>query len=85
MILGSSFDPVVANCAFAEKFDFPFKLLSDVDKSIGIAYGAAENAEIATPRRISYLIGPDGLIKRTYPKVRPPDHPAEVLADLAVL
>jgi thioredoxin-dependent peroxiredoxin len=85
VILGASFDPVVANCAFAEKFDFPFKLLSDEDKALGIAYGAAADASAAAPRRISYLIGPDGVVRKAYPKVKPADHPAEVLADLAAL
>ena len=40
MILGVSFDPVDANRAFAEKFDFNFPLLSDTSKAMGIAYVA---------------------------------------------
>ncbi len=82
MILGASFDGVAANCKFVEKFSFPFKLLCDVDKTIGLAYGAA-GPEDKTPKRISYLIGPDRRIVRAYAKVKPADHPAEVLAALA--
>ena len=41
-VLGISFDTVDENRAFAEKFEFPYRLLCDVDRSVGIAYGAAD-------------------------------------------
>ena len=37
-VLGISFDTVEENRAFAEKFDFPFRLLCDVERSVGMAY-----------------------------------------------
>jgi peroxiredoxin Q/BCP len=81
VILGASFDDVAANRAFAEKFSFPFKLLCDVDKTVGTLYGAkVEGRDV--PKRISYLIGPDRKIVKAYPTVKPAEHPAEVLADL---
>lgn len=85
MILGASFDPVEANCAFAQKFSFPFKLVCDVDKTVGKAYGAYDSGEPDYPKRISYLIGPDRRVARVYAQVRPKDHPAQVLADLAAI
>ena len=81
-MLGASFDGVAANRAFAEKFDYPFQLLCDVDRAIGTAYGALDPAEPDYPRRISYLIGPDRRIVKAYAKVSPATHPDEVLADL---
>ena len=84
MILGASFDTVEENRAFAEKFGFPFPLLCDTSRTIGRAYHA-EVAGQDVPKRISYLIGPDGLIVKAYPKVSPANHPGEVLADLADL
>jgi peroxiredoxin len=36
-------------------------------------------------KRISYLIGPDGRIRRAYATVKPAEHPAEVLRDLRAL
>jgi len=42
-ILGASFDNVEDNRKFAEKFKFPFPLLCDTDRKIGLAYGAALN------------------------------------------
>ena len=81
-ILGASFDSVEKNAAFAERFGFNFPLLSDTDRTVGLAYGAADDASAGSARRISYLIGPDGKIKKAYPKVNAAAHPEEVLKDL---
>ena len=85
MILGASFDPVEANCAFAQKFSFPYKLVSDLSRDVGKAYDAFNPSSPDYPKRISYLIGPDRRVKRVYAKVKPAEHPAQVLADLAAL
>ncbi len=81
MILGVSFDDVAANAAFAKKFDFPFKLLCDVDRKIGMAYGACADQKAGYASRISYLIDEQGKIAAAYPKVSPAEHPKQVLAD----
>jgi peroxiredoxin Q/BCP len=70
------------NAKFAEKFGFGFPLLCDTDRTLGVAYGAADDASAGTARRISYLIGPDGKIRKAYPKVNAAAHPEEVLKDL---
>ena len=82
MILGVSFDTVKENRAFAKKFDFPFLLLSDPDRELGLDYHAAADPDQGYADRISYLIGPDGVIKKAYAKVDVAAHPAEILADL---
>ena len=41
VVLGASFDTVEENRAFAEAEDFGFRLLSDVDRTVGRAYEAA--------------------------------------------
>ena len=81
-MLGASFDSVEKNAKFARKFEFDFPLLCDVDRKIGIAYGAAEDASAGSARRISYLIGKDGKIRKAYPKVNAAAHPEEILKDL---
>jgi peroxiredoxin len=48
-----------------------------------MAYGAADTKDAASAKRISYLIGPDGRIRKAYPKVNAAAHPEEVLKDLA--
>ncbi len=82
MILGISFDSPEDNKAFKEKNNFPYDLLSDVDKTASVAYGAASDTSASKPSRISYLIDAEGKIKKAYESVKPADHPDEVLADL---
>lgn len=63
-MLGASFDGETAQASFAQKFSFPFRLLCDTDKQLAVAYGAAASANDRTPRRITYVIGPDGTIEQ---------------------
>jgi peroxiredoxin Q/BCP len=81
-VLGISFDTVAENAAFAQKFNFPFPLLCDTSRAIGLAYGACDDAKAGYARRISYVIDEEGKILKAYDSVSPRSHPAEVLADL---
>jgi peroxiredoxin Q/BCP len=85
VILGASFDSIEANKAFADKNDFPFVLLCDTSRDLGVKYGAADDRDAANARRISYLIAPDGTIARVYDQVGPTNHPRQVLEDLVEL
>ena len=81
-VFGISADSVESHKKFTEKYQLPFTLLSDPDKKAITAYeadGAVFN------KRISYLIGPDGMIVKTYPKVDPAHHGAEILKDIYAL
>jgi peroxiredoxin Q/BCP len=78
-----SFDPVAANKAFAEKFDFNFQLLSDTSRAMGIAYGAADDASTQYARRCGVLIGPDGKVSRYWPKASAKEFPFEALAAIS--
>jgi len=73
---------VAENAAFAQKYSFPFLLLCDTNRAIGLAYGACDNAKAGFAKRISYLIDEQGNIQKAYESVNPRSHPAEVLADL---
>ena len=84
MILGVSFDPVEKNLAFAEKYGFPYRLLSDVDRSMGVAYGAADAPSAGTAKRIAYLVGEGGNIEKSYGKVNPANFPVEALTSCAI-
>ena len=81
-VLGVSFDQTGENRSFSEKFQFNFPLLSDPDRKLGVAYGAADDAQARSARRISYLIGKDGRIRKAWEKVDATTHPAQVLAEL---
>ena len=84
VVLGASFDDTSANKAFREKYDFPFRLLSDYDEQVGVQYETRDpgTEKVSFSKRLSFLIDPEGIIRRSYEVADIPAHPAEVLADL---
>ena len=87
VVLGVSTDPVKSHGKFVEKFRLPFTLLADVDRKIVEAYGVwgqktFMGRKYMGTHRVTFLIGPDGRIKKIWPKVKPEEHVAEVLAAL---
>jgi thioredoxin-dependent peroxiredoxin len=88
VVLGASFDTVASNHAFATAQEFPFRLLSDVDRLVGERYQvvrASGHQYADYPERISYLIDPDGVIRRSYAVHDVAGHAATVIADLTEL
>jgi peroxiredoxin Q/BCP len=81
-VFGVSFDSPADNKAFVDAERFPFRLLSDSDRKLAVAVGAADSPEQAFTRRISYLVGPDGKVRETYGTVTPARHAEDVLSDL---
>ena len=79
MILGISFDSVAENKAFGEKFQYPFRLLSDPDRKVGLAYKAAETATDRYAKRFTYVIGPDGKIEQAIDTKDPAGQAATLL------
>jgi peroxiredoxin Q/BCP len=87
VVLGVSNDPVDALAEFAEKYDLPFRLMSDEDGAVAERYDSfgeieqeGEIYDIAL--RNTFLIGPDGDLEAVYEGVDPEGHADEVLADL---
>ena len=81
-VIGVSFDTIEENRAFAEKFDFPFPLLCDTERKIGVAYGAAESPKDEYARRIAYVIDETGKIAQAHPKVDAGSYPSWQLRNL---
>lgn len=81
-MLGVSFDTQADNAAFAAKNEFPFPLISDTDRKLGMAYGACDGPKDEMARRIAYLIDENGKIAQAYPKVDARAYPREQLAKL---
>lgn len=77
VVLGVSADTPESHKLFKQKYSLPFPLLSDRDKSMISEFGAKG---IGT-KRVSYLIGPDGVVLKSYPKVDPALHATEILKD----
>jgi len=84
VILGASFDDTGANKAFKEKFDFPYRLLSDWGEQVGVAYEARDpgDEKVKFAKRLAYLIDPEGNIAKSYEVADVNVFAAEVLADL---
>src|SRR5579859_88050 len=87
IVLGVSTDPVKSHDKFVEKFKLPFTLLADEDKRLVTAYGvwgekSFMGRKYLGTHRVTFLIGPDGRIKKIWPLVKPDEHAAEVLAAL---
>jgi peroxiredoxin Q/BCP len=57
-------------------------LLCDTDRSIGLAYGAAESATDEYAKRIAYVIDENGRIAHAHAKVDARSYPAEQLKTL---
>ncbi len=80
--MGVSFDRVEENADFAKCYRFPFQLLSDTSREIGMAYGACERPDDQYARRIAYVIDENGLIAQAHPKVDAKSYPREQLETL---
>ncbi len=83
LIFGVSFESVESNAAFAKKFEFPFRLLCDTDRKLGLAYRACERKEDQYPRRITYVVGADGEIEHAVETQSPAAQADELLAYFA--
>ena len=84
-VLGVSVDSAKSHEKFAKKFKLPFTLLSDEDRKIVQAYGVWGKKSFMGRKylgtyRVTFLIGPDGRIRKIWPKVKPAEHIEEVLA-----
>jgi thioredoxin-dependent peroxiredoxin len=62
--VGVSFDSPAENRAFAQKNGFSFPLLSDQSRELALAVGAADWPEDAFPRRVTFVIGPEGQVEQ---------------------
>src|SRR4051794_27054195 len=87
VILGVSTDSPRAHDKFAQKYKLPFTLVSDEHKRIVQAYGVWGEKKFMGVKyhgthRVTFLIGPDGRIKRIWTKVKAAEHADEVLAAL---
>jgi peroxiredoxin Q/BCP len=86
-VWGISRDGAASHRRFREKFDLPFTLLSDPDRTAIEAYGAWREKSMLGKRymgiaRSTYLVDPDGRVARAWPQVKADGHAAEVLEAL---
>jgi peroxiredoxin Q/BCP len=87
VVLGVSTDSVKSHDKFVKKYSLPFTLLADEDKKIVQSYGvwgqkSFMGRKYMGTHRVTFLIGPDGRIKKIWPEVKPEEHAKEVFAAL---
>jgi len=84
LVVGVSADKPEVQQRFIEKFELTFPMISDTDKSIIYSYGAREVLGM-TAKRMTFLISPDGMIARIWPKVKVEGHASDVVAAIRSL
>jgi len=86
-ILGVSPDTSKSHAKFKQKFELPFPLLTDVEHAICEQYGVwgkkkFMGREYLGVLRTTFIVTPDGKIKKIFENVKPAEHSEEVLAAL---
>lgn len=89
-VLGVSADSVEKHKKFAEKYQLNFPLLADTEKKVVQDYDVFREKSFMGRiglgiHRESFLINPEGVIVKHYQKVKPTEHPDEVLDDVKKL
>lgn len=87
VVLGISRDSIASHCRFRDKHALSFPLLSDPDAKVIAAYGAWGEKSMYGKKsmgivRTTVIVGPDGTVKKVFPKVKVAGHVAAVLAAL---
>ena len=87
VVLGVSKDSVASHKRFEEKFELPFTLLSDTEKTVIQAYDVWKEKKnygkvSMGVVRTTYLIDEEGIIVKAMDKVKAADNPAQMLEAL---
>lgn len=87
VILGCSPDNVQSHEKFISKYDLPFVLLSDAEHTIALKYGVWKEKNLYGKKsmgieRSTFLIDPDGKLRRTWRRVKVDGHVDAVIDEL---
>ena len=88
-VIGISRDSVASHQKFAQKYDLPFILLSDPDLEAIQAFGVWQEKKLYGKVsmgvvRSTFVISPDGIVEKVFPKAKPDTNAAEILEYLGV-
>jgi thioredoxin-dependent peroxiredoxin len=84
-VLGVSPDDVKSHRKFADKYGLPFTLLADADTQVCRGYGVWKEKNLYGKKsmgveRTTFVIGPDGTVRKVFPRVKVDGHADAVLA-----
>lgn len=87
VVVGLSEDDVTSHKAFCNKFSFSIELLADTEKKLLSALGVGQSEWKGTMYwdRTTFLVDPQGVVRKVYAKVDPNGHEKVVLDDIAAL
>ncbi|MDW8362365.1 MAG: peroxiredoxin [Myxococcales bacterium] len=88
VVVGVSRDSIASHCKFRDKLGLDFPLLSDPDGRVTRAYGAWGTKTMYGKKtegvvRSTFVIGPDGRIRKIFRNVKVDGHVDDVLAALS--
>ena len=83
-ILGVSADDVPAQSKFATKYELPFPLLADVDKTVINIFGVwgpkkVMGRDYEGIHRVTFLLDQQGVVSHVIDKVKTKEHAAQIL------
>ena len=86
-ILGVSKDSVSSHKKFQEKFNLPFTLLSDTEKTVIQAYDVWKEKNMYGKKtfgvvRTTYLIDENGIIVKAFSNVKAAENPGQMLKEI---
>ena len=89
VVLGISRDSVKSHKNFETKYSLPFTILSDPDHAVIEAYGVWQEKKnygkvSMGVVRTTFIIGPDGVIEKVMPKVKPDTNAEEIIEYLGL-
>ena len=84
IVFGVSTDPEKSHRKFIDKYSLPFALLSDTKQQLVESYGVWVEKSMygktyMGTERSTFVIGPDGVLKAVFRKVKPADHAQQLL------
>lgn len=88
VILGISKDSVASHDKFKAKYNLPFKLISDEENTILETFGVWKEKSMYGRKymgieRTTFLINPEGIIKKRWSKVKVKGHVEEVFKEVS--
>jgi thioredoxin-dependent peroxiredoxin len=85
VVLGISADKPSAQKKFKEKYDLPYSLLADEDKSVAKKFGVLKEKSMYGKKymgidRTTFVISPEGKVSAVITGIKPEEHADAVLA-----
>ena len=84
VVYGVSRDNMASHDAFKEKLDLPYELIADTEEKMCHMFGVVKNKimygkKVKGISRSTFLVGPDGVLRKEWRGVKVENHVAEVL------